>query len=82
MKREVRLSGIAIDADGIKSQTSVFQSSDLLLVSWVREQIMMMDDIVAVDMFLIEKDESQKIWKQISMKQFRELLVDWRIKFQ
>ena len=42
----------------------------------------MMDDIVAVDMFLIEKDESQKIWKQISMKQFRELLVDWRIKFQ
>ncbi len=82
MKREVRLSGIAIDADGIKSQTSVFQSSDLLLVSWVREQIMMMDDIVAVDMFLIEKDESQKVWKQISMKQFRELLVDWRIKFQ
>lgn len=82
MKREVRLSGIAIDADGIKSQTSVFQSSDLLLVSWVREQIMMMDDIVAVDMFLIEKDENQKVWKQISMKQFRELLVDWRIKFQ
>lgn len=82
MKREVRLSGIAIDADGIKSQTSVFQSSDLLLVSWVREQILMMDDIVAVDMFLIEKDESQKVWKQISMKQFRELLVDWRIKFQ
>jgi len=82
MKREVRLSGIAIDAHGKKSQTSVFQSSDLLLVSWVREQIMMMDDIVAVDMFLIEKDESQKVWKQISMKQFRELLVDWRIKFQ
>ncbi len=82
MKREVRLSGIAIDADGIKSQTSVFQSSDLLLVSWVREQIMMMDDVVAVDMFLIEKDENQKVWKQISMKQFRELLVDWRIKFQ
>ena len=82
MKREVRLSGIAIDADGIKSQTSVFQSSDLLLVSWVREQIMMMDDIVAVDMFLIDKDENQKVWKQISMKQFRELLVDWRIKFQ
>ena len=82
MKREVRLSGIAIDADGIKSQTSVFQSSDLLLVSWVREQIMMMDDVVAVEMFLIEKDESQKVWKQISMKQFRELLVDWRIKFQ
>ena len=82
MKREVRLSGIAMDADGMKSQTSVFQSSDLLLVSWVREQIMMMDDVVAVEMFLIEKDENQKVWKQITMKQFRELLVDWRIKFQ
>ena len=82
LKREVRLSGIAMDADGMKSQTSVFQSSDLLLVSWVREQIMMMDDVVAVEMFLIEKDENQKVWKQITMKQFRELLVDWRIKFQ
>lgn len=82
MKREVRLSGIAMDADGMKSQTSVFQSSDLLLVSWVREQIMMIDDVVAVEMFLIEKDENQKVWKQITMKQFRELLVDWRIKFQ
>lgn len=82
MKREVRLSGIAMDVDGNKSQTSVFQSSDLLLVSWVREQIMMMDDVVAVEIFLIEKDENRKVWKQITMKQFRELLVDWRNKYQ
>ena len=82
MKREVRLSGITMDVDGNKSQTSIFQSSDLLLVSWVREQMLMLDDMITVEMFLIERDENQKVWKQISMKQFRELLVDWRNKYQ
>tara|TARA_R110002167_G_scaffold51627_2_gene149248 strand:+ start:255 stop:536 length:282 start_codon:yes stop_codon:yes gene_type:complete len=75
-KPEVRLCGMTIDSDGMKSQTSVFQSSDLLLVSWIREQIFMMDDCVGVTMYLLNP-ENDEMWKEITMKEFRELLVRW-----
>jgi hypothetical protein len=72
-RREMRICGMTETFDGYLEQTSVFQSSDLLLVAWVREQILMMDDTVQVSMFVLEP-ESDELWIPVSMKEFKRLL--------
>tara|TARA_R110000851_G_scaffold108116_4_gene228977 strand:+ start:1697 stop:1975 length:279 start_codon:yes stop_codon:yes gene_type:complete len=74
--KEVRLSGMSMDKQGVKSQTSVFQSSDLLLVSWVREQMLLMDDAVGVNIYLLNPDDDE-MWRQITMREFSNMFVHW-----
>lgn len=65
-----------MDKQGVKSQTSVFQSSDLLLVSWVREQMLLMDDAVGVNIYLLNPDDDE-MWRQITMREFSNMFVHW-----
>jgi hypothetical protein len=61
-------------SDGYIEQTSVFQSSDMVLVSWVREQMLLMDGMVQVLMYVLEP-ESDELWMPVSMKEFSQLFV-------
>ena len=76
-RREVRLCGTVKRADGTIEQNSVFQSSDIRLASWVREQMMMMDDMVVVKIYLLDSADDD-MWKLISLGEFNELLRQFR----
>ena len=73
-RREVKLCGMTKSSDGYTEQTSVFQSSDMVLVSWVREQMLLMDGMVQVLMYVLEP-ESDELWMPVSMKEFSQLFV-------
>jgi|TARA_R110002020_G_scaffold296017_1_gene511678 hypothetical protein len=76
-RRELRICGMTKSSHGYVEQTSVFQSSDLLLVSWVREQMLMVDNMVQVSMYVLEPD-TDELWIPVSMREFKNMLAEFR----